>query len=358
MMFKPKSAKDFPVSSFSVDLGSGYVMCGVCERRCLLKEGEKGYCGNRVNINGKIHVIGYGILSAIESRPIEIKPLFHFWPNSTALTFSNWGCNFHCPWCQNYHLSFQTPDIKWGKTYSPEKIVKMALRNGDEGLCASFNEPTTQLEYLVDVFKLAKKRGLYNTIVSNGYMTFTALEALHEAGLDGLNFDIKGCYETYNKFIGALNPMIVFRNAKRALDLGIHVEMVYLMITKANDWDECLRWILKRHVDLLGKSVPLHINRYYPAWKYYEPPTDINKLIMAYNIAKEEYNIEYIYIGNIGDWRYETTYCPKCGKPLIIRTGYRVLEYRVTNDNKCPYCGYKINIVGKYVKNKMAVLPF
>lgn len=357
-MGKYSKFEDAPVSSFSIKLNDKYVMCRVCERRCLLRNGEKGYCGNRINVGGEVHVIGYGLLSAVESRPIEIKPLFHFWPNSTALTFSNWGCNFHCPWCQNYHLSFQLPDIRCQKVYPPAKLVKLALKNGDEGLCASFNEPTTQLEYLIDVFKLAKKEGLYNTIVSNGYMTLEALKALHEVGLDGLNFDIKGCFETYSKFIGALDPMVVFRNAKMALDLGIHVEMVYLMVTKANDWEECVHWVLKRHVEILGEDIPLHINRYYPAWKYHEPSTDIGKLIKAYHIAKEEYNIVYVYLGNIGDWRYESTYCPKCNKLLITRAGYRVLKYNVTDNNKCPYCGAKIRIIGKFVKNKSLIIPF
>lgn len=333
-------------------------MCLVCERRCLIEENERGYCGNRLNINGRLYAIGYGLLSAIESRPIEIKPLFHFWPNSTALTFSNWGCNFHCPWCQNYRLSFKKPNPKEHMFFPAQRIIELALEHGDEGLCASFNEPTTQLEYLVNVFTLARKHGLYSTIVSNGYMTFKALEALSESGLNGLNFDIKGCPETYKKYIGGLNPIIIFRNAKRALDLGIHVEMVFLVVTSANDDDKCVEWVLKNHVDILGEDVPLHINRYYPAWKYHEPPTSIRALMEIYDKATRHYNIKYVYVGNIGDWRYETTYCPSCKKPLIIRQGYRVLEYHLTAEKKCPYCGNKINIVGKYIKRKTFILPF
>ena len=332
-------------------VSKGYVLCGVCERRCLIGPGEKGYCGNRVNIGGELYNIGYGVLSAVESRPIEIKPLFHFWPNSTALTFSGWSCNFHCPWCQNFTLSFNTPLTNEQYYVPPEKLVEKAIRNGDEGLCASFNEPTIHLEYLVDAFREAKKHGLYNTIVSNGYMTLDALKELREAGLDGLNFDIKGCRETYKKFIGALDPMVVFRNARVALDLGIHVEMVFLVVTGANDYSECYEWVLEKHIEILGYDVPLHINRYYPSWKYHEPPTSLKTLFEIYEKAKE-YGIRYVYVGNIGDPKYETTYCPRCGKPLIARSGYRVIYYKLTKNGRCPYCGFKINIVGKYIPNK------
>ena len=154
------------------------------------------------------------------------------------------------------------------------------------------------------------------------------------------------------KFIGALDPMVVFRNAKVALDLGIHVEMVFLVVTGANDYSECYEWVLEKHVGILGYDVPLHINRYYPSWKYHGPPTSLKVLLEIYRKAKEEYGIRYVYVGNIGDPKYETTYCPKCGKPLITRSGYRVIYYRLTKDNKCPYCGFKVNIVGKYVLNK------
>ncbi len=333
-------------------LNKNHVLCGTCERRCLVGPSEKGYCGNKANIDGKLYNIGYGLLSAVESRPIEIKPLFHFWPNSTALTFSGWGCNFHCPWCQNFPLSFNAPKFNGNYIIPPEKLVEKALINDDEGLCASFNEPTIHLEYLVDAFQKAHEHGLYNTIVSNGFMTISSLKALKEAGLSGLNFDIKGCRETYRKFLGALDPMIVFRNAKIALDWGIHVEIVFLVVTGANDNDECIEWVLKNHADILGENVPLHINRYYPAWKYHKPPTSINKLLKIYEKAKKEYGIKYVYVGNIGDLRYETTYCPKCGKPLIVRSSYRVIEYKLTKDNRCPYCNFKINIVGNYVPHK------
>jgi len=349
---------EFKVTPYCRVLDDGSLECEVCERKCrFISDGDKGLCGNRVRLQDKLYVIGYGLLSAIESRPIEIKPLYHYWPGSSALTFSNWGCNFYCPWCQNYAISFRKPNIKMDVYVAPEKLVKYALKGRDEGLCASFNEPITQTEYLIDVFSLGCKHGLYSCIVSNGYMTTRVLEDLVEAGMDAISMDIKGCPETYGSFLKA-DAEVVFRNAKKALDLNVHVEMVYLIVTGANDSDECIDWVISRHLDILGPDVPLHINRYYPANKYLIPPTQIKTLIKAYEKAKRE-GIKYVYIGNVGDYKYETTYCPKCGRPVIVRSGYEILSYKLDNQNKCLHCGEKILLRGKrIVKNRRWSLVF
>jgi len=168
------------------------IRCLVCERRCVLKPDQTGVCKNYRNLSGKLIHIGYGVLSAVESRPIEIKPLFHYWPNSTALTFSGYGCNFYCPWCQNNHLSFSNLPRNV-RRISPERLVEYALKVGDEGLCASFNEPATLYDYLLDLFELGRRSNLYGVLVTNGYFTERALEKLVEAGADGYSIDIKGC---------------------------------------------------------------------------------------------------------------------------------------------------------------------
>lgn len=340
---------------FQKPLGGGVVECGVCERRCRIPPGGRGACGNRVNLDGTLYNIGYGLLSALESRPIEIKPFFHFWPGSTAMTFSGYGCNMYCPWCQNYHLSFNKPDPKLHSYTLPEKVVEKALAYRDEGVCASFNEPTIHLEYLLDVFTLASKKGLYSTIVSNGYMSIESLKAMANAGLDALNIDIKGCPETYSSHLHRLDPKIVFRNAVKALEIGLHVEMVFLVVTGANDEDDCIDWVLRNHVELLGEEVPLHVNRYYPAYKYLKPPTDIDLLVKIYNKAKSM-GIKYVYVGNIWDPSYEATYCPSCGETLIYRLHYRSLDVRLGTNNSCPKCGQKIPIRGKIVLKRRRFL--
>ncbi len=333
-----------------VDSRENTIKCTVCERSCILKPGVKGVCRNHMNIGGRLYNIAYGLLSAMESRPIEIKPLFHYYPNSTALTFSGYGCNFKCPWCQNHLLSQSPPSPDKSIYMPPRGLVREAIRRRDEGLCASFNEPVIHLEYLLDVGEYASELGLYLMMVTNGYMTPGALEKLVEAGYTGFSIDIKGCPDTYRRFLGA-DPLIVLRNARRLIDLGAHVEMVFLVVTGANDSRECIEWVVGKHLDLLGPETPLHINRYYPAYWYHEPPTPMDKLLEAYSIARKN-GIEYVYVGNITDETYRDTYCPRCGKLLVKRRGYRVTYWGLDRDSRCPRCGYKINIYGEYIPDK------
>ena len=328
------------------------VKCLVCERGCVLAPGLTGFCGNYVNHDGKLYDIGYGLLSAVEPRPIEIKPLFHYYPGSWALTFSGWGCNFKCPWCQNYHLSMVKPRREYSILLSPLELVSKAIEWGQDGLCASFNEPTIHAEYLLDVGFEAKKHGLYLSMVTNGYMTMGVLKKLIEAGYTGFSIDIKGCPDTYRKYFGC-DPLIAYRNAKYIIDNGGHVEMVYLVIPGVNDWRECYEWVIEKHLEYLGSKIPLHINRYYPAYKFTAPPTSFEKLYEIYEYAKRS-GIEFVYIGNIHEQKYQDTRCPRCGKTLIVRRNYGVVEYYLDN-GKCPRCGYPIPVYGEYRGGKPAV---
>jgi pyruvate formate lyase activating enzyme len=328
-------------------LSENKARCLICERKCILEEGKRGFCKTKMNIRGKIYTVVYGDISALESRPIEIKPFFHFWPGSTALTFSTWSCNFICPWCQNWNLSKVEPSIYNANYIPPEKVVEMALRNQDEGICVSFNEPLMLFEYSLDVFKVAKNRNLYNTFVSNGYMTLEALKMLKEAGLDGLKIDVKGSREEYKKF-NVANVEVVWRNAREAKKLGIHVEIVYLVVTGATDEESTIEDVIKTHVKELGQETPIHFTRYYPVYMYNEPPTPIEKLEWAYKRSKE-FGVLFPYVGNVPGHAYENTYCPNCGELLIKRYNTLVLKYRVTEDGRCPRCNMKIPITGRYV---------
>jgi len=309
--------------------------CNLCHRKCRIKSGESGYCGARININGKIYTLTYGNLSAIELRPMEIKPFFHFYPGSYALTFSTYSCNFHCPWCQNWHISMKKPMARYSMI-SPEKLVEMA---GQHGLCASFNEPTLLFEYCIDVFKLSRGR---NSIVSNGYMSREALKMLHEAGLNAMNIDIKGDEEVYKKYLKA-DEKHVWKIAEYAKKLGIHVEMINLIITDVNDSETCINEIVELHLKNLGEETPLHFTRYFPAYKFSNPATKIQTLEKAYEIAKRE-GILYPYLGNVPGHKYENTYCHNCGELLIKRLGYKVLKINIEN-GRCPRCKVKVPIL-------------
>ena len=331
--------------------GGGRVECLVCERRCVIGVGRRGFCGNYGNRDGGLVHFGWGRLSAAESRPIEIKPLFHYWPNSTALTFSGWGCNFLCPWCQNHLLSWTRPSGD-EPIVPPERLVEWALRGGDEGVCASFNEPATLFDYLLDVAEEARKHNLYMTLVTNAYFTEKAVKMLVEAGYDGWSIDIKGCPKAkteHPQVLPGVDHYKVFRNAKLVLDMGGHVEMVYLVVTGYNE--ECVEWIIDQHLKMLGPEVPLHINRYYPAHRWYKPPTPTSLLLEFAERARKA-GIEYVYVGNVGDPSLETTRCPRCGKTLVVRSGYRVVEWNLVLESgkyRCPRCNTPIPVHGRFV---------
>lgn len=325
------------------------VKCGLCERRCVIPQGDKGICKTRMNIEGTLYSLVYGNLSAMESRPIEIKPFFHYWPGSTALTFSTWSCNFDCIWCQNHHLSKTEPNPANAASYDQEKIVQMAKRYGDEGLCASFQEPTLLTEWALPLFKLGHEHELYCCFVSNGYMTIEALKLLKESGMSGLKIDVKGDKETYKKYCGGADIDKIWKKARTAKKMGFHVEMVNLIVTDVNDDEECLRWTIKKHLKAVGSETPLHFTRYFPAYKFHNQPTRIETLERAYNLAKDE-GVLFPYIGNVHNHKYENTYCPNCGETLIQRRGYTLVTYKVTEDKKCPRCHRSMPITGRRIK--------
>ncbi|MEM3699536.1 MAG: AmmeMemoRadiSam system radical SAM enzyme [Candidatus Bathyarchaeia archaeon] len=336
---------------FYEKLSGEKVKCSLCERRCEIPPGAKGFCKTRVNVNGELHTLVYGSISAIESRPIEIKPFFHYWPGSTALTFSTWSCNLDCVWCQNFHLSKTEPNPAKAAYYPPEEIVKSAIYNGDAGLCASFQEPTLLSEWALSLFKFGKEKGIkYCCYVSNGYMTLEVLKALFEAGMDGLKIDVKGKTETYMQYCGSAYAEKVWRNAREAKNLGLHVEIVNLVVRDVNDDDETLRWVIEKHLENVGPETPLHFTRYFPAYKFNNPPTKIETLERAYEMAKKA-GVLYPYIGNVNGHKYENTYCPNCGEKLIKRLGPQVIAYSLTKGKRCPKCGIPIPIKGKYVRS-------
>ncbi len=323
-------------------LKGGKVRCGLCERRCIISPNKRGLCKTRMNIDGRLYTLVYGDISAIDSRPIEIKPFFHFYPGSTALTISTWSCNLKCPWCQNWHLSYRVPEPNNAKYIPPKDMVDEAIRRKDKGICISFQEPTLLFEYTIDLFRLAKEKNLYNTYVSNGYMTIDALRMLKEAGMDAINIDIKGDKEAYYNYLGGAKEEIIWRNAHVAKEMGMHVEMIHLVVTGINDNKMKIEGLIKKHLDILGPETPLHFTRYFPAYRYLNPPTPTDILEFAYKEARRQ-GIYYPYIGNIPGHPFENTYCPYCGTLLIERVGYRITRWEIKGKN-CPHCKKEVHL--------------
>jgi len=326
------------------------VRCNTCNRRCIIAPDKLGFCKTRKNINGKLYSLEYGLISSINVNPIEKKPLFHFWPGSDCLTIGSWSCTFTCPWCQNFGISKVPPDSKRSIIMTPKKLVEMTIDKGCQGTSMSFSEPTTFLEYSLDVFKLTKKKGLYNTFITNGYFTSEALKLLLKAGCNAFNIDMKGDKEAVKKYCKA-DVEFVWQNVIQAKKKNAWVELTTLVIPGVNDDDKSLKEIAKRIHDEVGDDTPWHISRYYPCYHFTNPPTPVETLERAYNIGKEE-ELKFIYVGNILGHKLENTYCPGCEKILIERFGFDIQSINLTKNNKCPECGEKIPIVGKFIERK------
>ncbi|MGD9100648.1 MAG: AmmeMemoRadiSam system radical SAM enzyme [Anaerolineae bacterium] len=314
------------------------VRCLTCERRCLLAEGQVGWCRTRRHQEGALVTLVYGAVSSLSANPIEKKPLYHFYPGSRALTSGAWSCNFGCPWCQNYHIS-KTPPGR-GDYVAPADFVAEALRRGCRGTSISFNEPTLSLEWSLEVFRLARARGLYNTFVSNGYMTPEALRLLAEAGLDAMNVDLKGDAQAVRQYCQGIEVEVVWRNCRLARDLGMHLEITTLVIPGVNDRDPVLQGIAERIVAELGAEVPWHVSGYYPAYRFTAPPTPVSTLERAWRIGKEA-GLEFVYLGNILGHRLENTYCPACEALLVERWGLGVTRCDLES-GRCPQCEREI----------------
>lgn len=316
------------------------VRCLTCERQCLLRPGQRGWCKTRVNRGGVLFTTVYGAVSSISVNPIEKKPLFHFYPGSLSLTVGSWSCNFSCPWCQNWEISKRIGERQF---MSPEDFVKMAVDLGCEGTSISFNEPTLLIEWSIEVFRLARNEGLYNTFVSNGYMTLQALKLLIEAGLDAINVDMKGDKEAVKNFCGA-DVEVVWRNCRYLKEQGVHLELTTLVIPGVNDSETTLKEIATRIAYELGAETPWHLTAYYPAYLFNAPSTPVEVLEKAYAIGKEV-GLKFVYIGNVPGHPLENTYCPNCGQILIERYGVRTTRCYISKPI-CPNCGQSLPIVG------------
>ncbi|MFX1569730.1 MAG: AmmeMemoRadiSam system radical SAM enzyme [Promethearchaeota archaeon] len=323
--------------------------CLTCERRCKIKKGKPGFCNTHINKDGDIFTIVYGLIPALSFNPIEKKPLYHFYPGSIALTVGTFGCNFSCFWCQNHHLSKTNPlkasqFVTSDEFISPEKLIEIALKRKCEGTSISFNEPTLLFEYSLEVFKLAKRNGLYNTYVTNGYMTEDVLRDLVDAGLDAMNVDIKGDSDMVQKYCGT-DVEKVWRNVKLAKDLGVHIEITTLLIQDFNSKDEIIRNIAERISKELGEFTPYHISRFFPHYKSVEyglyEPTPLDSLYNTYNIAKDA-GLKYVYLGNLPSTDDDNTICPKCSNLVIKRKILGVKELYVDSNGNCKYCGFPI----------------
>jgi pyruvate formate lyase activating enzyme len=322
-------------------LEGGKVDCFLCAHRCQVAAGKFGVCGVRENQEGKLVTRVYGEVIAAHIDPIEKKPLYHFLPGTTSFSIATIGCNFRCPFCQNWQISQAGKKDKGfggGQPLSPEEIVRAARTRGCRSISYTYTEPTIFFEYAYDTSKLAREAGLANVFVTNGYMTAEALRLI-QPYLDAANVDLKAFQEeTYKKVCGArLGP--VLDSIRLMRELGIWVEVTTLIVPGMNDGNEELAAIA-RFIASVSPEIPWHISRFHPDYKYTQTPaTPIERLRKAAALAREA-GLKFIYIGNV--WgESEVTICPQCGKDLIRRSAFSVEENKIKG-GKCSSCGSPI----------------
>ena len=268
-------------------------------------------------------------------------------PRTRALSFGSIGCNFRCKHCQNWTISQVDIDQTHSIEMTPEEAIARAVESGAKSIAWTYNEPTIWYEFTYDCAKLAKEAGLATIYVTNGYITPEALRKISPY-LDVFRVDIKAFTDEFYKDVCSAKLAPVLESAKLAKELGMHVEVIYLVIPTRNDSADEIRQLSKWVYDNLGADTPLHFSRFHPHYKMQDiSSTPVKTLEMAHDIAKDV-GMQYVYIGNVFGHEYESTYCHNCGKLLIKRGLFDVGEYNITQKGTCPDCSKIIPIIGEY----------
>jgi pyruvate formate lyase activating enzyme len=319
------------------EIGDKRVKCNLCAHRCVIADGKLGICNVRENRNGKLYTLVYGQTISQHVDPIEKKPLYHYYPGSTAYSIATPGCNFRCQWCQNWEIAHMPREqgVITGHDAPPDKIIADVIASHSRSIAYTYTEPTIFFEYTYDIARLAHEAGISNIYVTNGYMTSEMLQMMHPY-LDAANVDLKAFREkTYKRYVGSgLQPVLDRLVEMKSLE--IWVEVTTLVIPGINDDLDELREIAQFIKRELGPDTPWHLSKFFPHYKMSNiPQTPLQTLNRALEIGKEE-GLRYVYLGNVGG---ETnTACHQCGEILIRRQGYWIPENRLQAGN-CPKCG-------------------
>jgi pyruvate formate lyase activating enzyme len=332
-------------------LDDGRIQCDLCPRDCRLHEGQRGACFVRMREGDQMILTTYGRSSGFCVDPVEKKPLNHFYPGSSILSFGTAGCNLACKFCQNWDISKSREMDTLMDSASPETIARAAEELGCKSVAFTYNDPVIFAEYAMDVADACHARGVKTVAVTAGYISPGAREEFY-AKMDAANVDLKAFTDDfYFKLCSAhLQPVLdTLVYLKRESDVWF--EITTLLIPGKNDSSEEIeaecKWIMKE----LGPDVPVHFTAFHPDYKMDDlPATPPETLTRARGIA-ERIGLRYVYTGNVHDTDGGTTRCPGCGDAVIVRDWHRILNYRVTDDGKCKECGRTIaGHFGKFEK--------
>ena len=315
------------------------VECQLCPHRCHIQDGKSGICGARENKNGVLYSSIYGEVTSYAMDPIEKKPLYHFYPGTDIFSMGTRGCNLKCPFCQNWSIS---QNLSASSSYiSPEKAVSMALERNSVGIAYTYSEPVIWFEYVRDCALLARRKGLKNVLVSNGFVNPEPLSEM-TGFIDAMNIDLK-CYDinTYRRVMKAgLEP--VKETIRMAHERGCFVEVTTLVVPGINDnMDELVE--LAGFIASVGRKIPWHLSRYYPSYKYDKPATDVKFLNDVWKAGSAI--LDYVFTGNVHPSdSHSDTICPECHTVVISRNGYHTV-IRELKKGKCASCGHELGII-------------
>jgi pyruvate formate lyase activating enzyme len=320
-------------------LDDGRMQCDLCPRDCRLHEGQRGACFVRMREGNAMVLTTYGRSSGFCIDPVEKKPLNHFYPGSSILSFGTAGCNLACKFCQNWDISKSREMNTLADAASPEMIAEAATASGCKSVAFTYNDPVIFAEYAMDVADACHALSIKTVAVTAGYVHDAPRREFY-AKMDAANVDLKGFTdEFYFRLCGAKLQPVLDTLVYLKHETDVWFEITTLLIPGKNDSDEEIlaesKWIAKE----LGTDVPLHFTAFHPDYKMMDtPPTPAKTLTRARAIAREE-GLKYVYTGNVHDPEGGTTYCPACRAPLIVRDWYAIRAYRVDAIGRCPECG-------------------
>jgi pyruvate formate lyase activating enzyme len=310
------------------------VICNLCPHHCALKNNEIGKCRVRVNRDNILYTMNYGEVTSAGNDPIEKKPLYHFYPGTNIISLGTFGCNLKCEFCQNHRIAHGNPKSKY-LDYDDLKLI-LEQHEFNVGIAFTYNEPTIWYEYIYDcVKKIKEDTNLKVVLVTNGFIEEEPLLNLLPY-IDAMNIDLKSYHDDFYQDIckARLHPVL---KTIEVASKHCHIEVTTLMVTHHVQLDDIEK--ISKFLSELNPDIPLHLSRYFPNYKMNDEPTDINLMEQARLIASSYLN--YIYLGNLD--KESNTYCKKCGKLLIKRTGYMTTV--LDNQMECSQCGTKNNIV-------------
>ena len=327
------------------------VLCTACARYCELGKDQIGLCGIRGNINGDLELFVYGKVIAGNVDPIEKKPVTHYYPGTKIFSIATTGCNWLCKYCQNSDIS-QRRKVE-GTDMTPEEVVETTIKYGAQGIAYTYNQPSIFIEFARDCGVIARKKGLINIFVSNGYDTPQTVKMMDEF-LDCITVDFKGSAEPEftRKFIGVPDPQPIFDTLIDIRDkTKIHVEITDLIVPKVGDNLEYAKKLSKFVYDEFGPEMPIHFLRFHPDYKMMDyESTPVKTLEKHYEVAKKE-GLKYVYLGNVPGHPWEHTYCSECNNIVVKRYGFDIQGWNMDEKNKCKFCGNQIPIIGPLSKN-------